>query len=171
VFGRRCSRGYGVGRFAAGFLAAGDLELAPLETLCGLRIRPARARDDRDVDAQVIGRAFVGAFSWFERTFSLPIVGGLFVLGLTVWILLSVWSSTGEPLVLCDGRGRLWGCAWDPGALYGNAFQNLFQVWVLLATMSIAYAIRNTANSHHVLLHEKLQALRKAVDELSGEDN
>jgi hypothetical protein len=118
----------------------------------------------------MISRAFVAAFSWFERSFSVPVVGGLFVLGLTTWILLSVWSSTGQPLVLCDGRGRLIGCAWDPGALYGNAFQNLFQVWVLLATMSIAYSIRNSASQHHSLLHEKIEALRKAVDELSAED-
>lgn len=118
----------------------------------------------------MISRAFVAAFSWFERTFSVPVVGGLFVVGLTVWILLSVWSSTGAPLVLCDGKGRLWGCAWDPGALYGNAFQNLFQVWVLLATMSIAYAIRDTASRHHSLLHEKIEALRQLVDDLSVED-
>ena len=118
----------------------------------------------------MISRAFVAAFSWFERTFSVPVVGGLFVVGLTVWILLAVWSSTGQPLVLCDGKGRLWGCAWDPGALYGNAFQNLFQVWVLLATMSIAYSIRNAASRHHSLLHEKIEALRKAVEDLSAED-
>jgi hypothetical protein len=118
----------------------------------------------------MISRAFVVAFSWFERTFSLPVVGGLLVIGLTVWILLSVWSSTGAPLVLCDGKGRLSGCAWDPGALYGNAFQNLFQVWVLLATMSIAYSIRNTTARHHSMLHEKIDALRQIVDDLSAED-
>jgi hypothetical protein len=119
----------------------------------------------------MISRIFVAAFAWFERTFSVPVVGGLFVLGLTVWIILSVWSSTGAPLVLCDGKGRLWGCAWDPGALYGNAFQNLFQVWALLATMSIAYAIRNTTSHHHSFLHQKIEALRKAVEDLSDEDD
>ena len=41
---------------------------------------------------QVISRAFVVAFAWFERTFSRPVVAGLFVLGITTWILLSVWS-------------------------------------------------------------------------------
>jgi hypothetical protein len=119
----------------------------------------------------MISRFFVVAFSWFERTFSVPVVGGLFVVGLTVWILLSVWSSTSAPLVLCDGKGRLWGCAWDPGALYGNAFQNLFQVWVLLATMSIAYSIRNAANHHHSMLHERIEQLRQLVDELSDEED
>ena len=118
----------------------------------------------------MINRAFVAAFTWFERTFSLPLVGGLFVVALTAWILLSVWSSTGAPLLLCDGKGRLGGCAWDPGALYGNAFQNLFQVWVLLATMSIAYSIRNSTSRHHTLLHEKIDALRQLVDELAEEE-
>lgn len=118
----------------------------------------------------MISLAFIRAFSWFERTFSVPVVGGLFVLGLTIWILLSVWSSTGQPLLLCDGKGRFWGCAWDPGALYGNAFQNLFQVWVLLATMSIAYSIRIAATHNHSLLHEKIEALRQAVEDLSAED-
>ncbi|MBV8723943.1 MAG: hypothetical protein JO078_12040 [Candidatus Eremiobacteraeota bacterium] len=113
----------------------------------------------------------MAAFTWFERTFSLPLVGGLFVVGLTTWILLSVWSSTGQPLVLCDGKGRLWGCAWDPGALYGNAFQNLFQVWVLLATMSIAYSIRNSVSHHHTQLHEKIEALRALVDELAAAED
>jgi len=121
--------------------------------------------------AQMISRTFVAAFSWFERTFSVPVVGGLFVLGITVWIFLSVWSSTNQPLVLCDGKGRLWGCAWDPGALYGNAFQNLFQVWILLATMSIAYSIRSATSHQHSLLHEKIEALRKAVEDLSAEDD
>lgn len=119
----------------------------------------------------MISRAFVVAFAWFERTFSRPVVAGLFVLGITAWILLSVWSSTGQPLVLCDGRGRLWGCAWDPGALYGNAFQNLFQVWILLATMSIAYTIRSATSQHHTLLHEKIEALRKMIDDLDTEDD
>lgn len=119
----------------------------------------------------MISRILVTAFAWFERTFSTPLVGGLFVLGLTVWIVLSVWSSTGQPLVLCDGKGRLWGCAWDPGALYGNAFQNLFQVWALLATMSIAYSIRNATSRHHSFLHEKIEALRKVVEDLSAEDD
>lgn len=136
---------------------------APIVTH-GLRRRTWRSY------ACMISRAFVNAFGWFERTFSVPVVGGLFVVGLTAWILISVWSSTGQPLWLCDGHGRLWGCAWDPGALYGNAFQNLFQVWILLATMSIAYTIRNATTSHHALLHEKIEALRQLVDELAAED-
>lgn len=118
----------------------------------------------------MISRAFVVAFAWFERTFSRPVVAGMFVLGITAWILLSVWSSTGQPLLLCDGHGRLGGCAWDPGAAYGNAFQNLFQVWILLATMSIAYTIRSATSHQHTLLHEKIEALRKMIDELDTEN-
>mgnify|MGYP007135454095 CR=1 FL=1 len=83
--------------------------------------------------------------------------------------MLSVWSSTGQPVLLCDGHGRLWGCAWDPGALYGNALQNLFQVWILLATMSIAYTIRSATAHHHTVLHEKIEALRKMIDDLEDE--
>jgi lysylphosphatidylglycerol synthetase-like protein (DUF2156 family) len=119
----------------------------------------------------MISRAFVAAFGWFERTFSRPVVAGLFVLAITAWILLSVWSSTGQPVLFCDGRGRLWGCAWDPGAQYGNAFQNLFQVWILLATMSIAYTIRSATTQHHTALHEKIEALRKMIDELDDDES
>jgi len=124
-----------------------------------------------DEGVRLIQAVFVRVFKWIESTGSKPVVGGLIILAVAVSIAISMWSSTGQPLLLCDGKGRLWGCAWDPGALYSNAIQNTLQLIVLFATIGLAYAIKEQHASSHTNLHEKIDKLRKVVDSLAEEDD
>jgi len=118
----------------------------------------------------VIQRAFVRTFKWIESTGSKPTIGGGVIVAVVASIGLSMWSSTGQPLVLCNGSGRLWGCAWDPGALYTNAIQNAIQLVILFATMGIAYAIKSEHVNSTANLHEKIAELRRIVESLADDE-
>ena len=57
-----------------------------------------------------------------------------------VWFALSLISNAGGILV-CDGRGHLFGCTFDSGGNYGNALQNYLQLLLLFANLSMTSAI------------------------------
>ena len=114
-----------------------------------------------------------GFWKTLVAALSIASVGFAICVLFAVWFVASLASNAGG-LLDCHHGGRLYGCQFDPGGNYGNAFQNYLQLLLLFANLSLTSALGATVASVQAksVEHAKhLEAIRRRVATMANLDN